>query len=141
MMLRFAIAAALALVASGATADEIWSSNIGEVYYADEIGDTAIFGYTGHDGEEVRFYVPGLAGNYDNRGTYGGYWIGPTAGECLAELGGPDGRVSTNWGSLTIVFTEPAFPSGWVMMRGLCFGPQEHPVVAKPWMEGDDTKN
>jgi hypothetical protein len=75
------------LIAAPAQADESWTSSIGTIVYEAEVDGVAIFTYPLPDleGGVGRLYFPGLAGNYDNRGTHPGYWIAPgDTGGCSA---------------------------------------------------------
>lgn len=132
-MHRMLLAAAVALaVPSAAFADEIWTSDSGDVVYESEVDGTAIFSYGTDPSNRGYLYFPGLAGNYDNRSSHYGYWISPGQGSCLAPLTGADGFSSTNWGSLIIIFHKKAFPTGWTLMSGSCFGPLENTLVGTP---------
>ncbi len=129
-----ALATATTLASASVLADEVWTSNIGDVVYAAEVGEVAVFSYALSEGGTGHLYFPGLAGNYANRGTHVGYWIGPGQGPCAATLKGADGRESSNWGQLMLVFHGTAFPTGWTMLSGACFGPFSNTVVAEPKM-------
>lgn len=131
---------AFALAAAGLTtayADEVWETEIGEVYYADEINGYAVFHYpTMRNDVEGIAYFKNLAGNYDDRvGTFEGYWVEPIAGSstaCDVAIVDEKGDTFTSWGRLTLIFTETAFPSGWVALRGDCFDTPTEPLVGKP---------
>ncbi len=120
-----------------AQADEVWETKIGDVFYLDEINDYAVFSYpTGHKGIEGKAYIANLAGNYDQRvGVFQGYWTetaNPNAKDCSVAIINENGEATKNWGRLTLVFTETAFPSGWVAMRGECFDEPNDPLIGKP---------
>jgi hypothetical protein len=125
-------AAAFALLSTGTLADEVWTTPIGEVVYEAEIDGVAIFTYPLADGVVGRIYLPGLAGNYDNRSSHLGYWIAPGDGGCPAEMTGADGNKSKNWGQVLLVFHTPAFPAGWTLVNGVCFGPLVNSFVGTP---------
>ncbi len=124
-------AAALAVLLSSALADEVWDTSFGEVEYEADINGVAVFSYPIGDGAG-RFYIPGLAGNLESRGSYLGYWIAPGDGGCPAEMTGADGTTSRNWGQLLVAFHAPAFPSGWTMVTGTCFGPALNSFIGTP---------
>jgi len=121
-----------------ALADETWDTQIGTVYYAEEINGYAIFNYpTSKSGIEGMAYIKDLAGNFENRvGTYDGYWVEPET-----DLSGPGcdvlivdekGQAYSNWGRLKVVFTEKSYPSGWIAMGGDCFDEPSEALIAKP---------
>ena len=114
---------ALALTtAAPALADEIWSTPFGDAIYEADIGDTTIITVPQTDGV-MRVYLPGLAGNYDSRGTHTGYWIGNGEGYCPAGLTGIDGTGSRQWGEVILAFDYAAYPTGWTLVVGDCFAP------------------
>lgn len=136
-MIRTLIAAALMAAAPlAAFADEVWALPSGNlVTYLSDEGDTAILGYTPVLGEEQSYiFVPGLGGNYDNRGTYTGYWVEPTyvGKSCRVSINTPDGRTWDRWGSMEIKFQKKGFPSKITMKRGDCFGAPTEKIVLKP---------
>jgi hypothetical protein len=134
--------ACVALLATAASADESWTSSIGDIIYEAEIDGVAIFTYPAPnvEGGVGRLYFPGLAGNYENRGSHTGYWIAPgDAGACPATLTGADGVASKDFGSLLIVFHEPGYPTGWTLVSGTCFGPLVDNIVAAPKVAGEVT--
>ena len=114
--------AATATLAAPAVADEVWVTERGEAYYAEEIGGFAIFQVPWGEDVEATFYFEGLAGNYDHRGTHEGYWIFPSQiEECPAVLVGVDHLASPEWGRVTLVFDEASFPTGWTATVTTCF--------------------
>lgn len=136
-MIRTLIAAALMAAAPlAAVADEVWSLPSGNhVTYLSDEGDTAVFGYTPVMGVEQSYiFVPGLAGNYDNRGTYRGYWVEPTyAGKtCPATLIAPNGVPWERWGIVEVKFQKKGFPSKVTLTRGDCFNTPKEKIVLKP---------
>ena len=151
-----AFAATLAL-ASTATADEVWSTDIGNVIYQTEIEDGAIavLSYP-LDGETEIVglaYIYGLAGVYEGRGAYSGIWIegesetgsgeesdgmDDTVELCETSIVNPsNGTASRNWGRLELIFTEPDFPGGWVAIRGECFNDPDEYLIGKPIIGGE----
>lgn len=70
-------------------------------------------------------YVTDLEGNYDTRNMHRGFWIGPMIAEaspCFGSLAGPDGRNSSYFGSLTLIFDSSAYPSAFTAILEPCFG-------------------
>lgn len=113
--------AALLALSPLASADEAWQTERGRVVYMADWGDTAILQLIGEDGE-VRFYFPGLAGNFKNRDVHEGYWISTEPfGLCGGTLRGLDGFASPYFGRATLVFEKASFPSGWTMLQGFCW--------------------
>lgn len=114
------LAAATLALAAPVLADETWTTPDGQVVYLDEIGDAAIF--TAPLGTDLlRIYLPGLAGNYDDRATHEGYFIANGQGDCGVSLTAPDGFGGRDWGRVIVTFDRPAFPTGFTMMIGGCF--------------------
>lgn len=110
----------LVLSGGGAAADEVWETDQGRVVYLDDVGDVAVWELVRADGVG-RMYIPGLAGNFDNRGVHTGYWIADTGGGCGAVLMGVDGFRGTQWGQLRVVFHDSGFPTDWTITLGRCF--------------------
>jgi hypothetical protein len=71
MFRTLAAAAIAAVLALPALADEVWALPSGnQITYLSDEGTTAVLGYTPVIGVEQSYiFVPGLGGNYDNRGT------------------------------------------------------------------------
>lgn len=114
----------LTLTTAPAMADEVWYSQVaGEIVYAEEIGDIAVFSFDrNQSGPLAYMYLEGLAGNYYEReGSFHGYWIDPTETGCSAELTGPDGVRSSNWGRIEIRFDRREFPTGFTAWVADCF--------------------
>ncbi len=132
--MRSVAALALALCPAAAIADELWDSPAGQIVYQSEIDDMALLSFPLGDGEGM-LYIHGMAGNYDDRGVHYGFWIGDGAGDCAASLTGPDGRSSSDFGSATVVFDDPGFPSGFSAVLVPCmdqFGVPRH-LRAEPY--------
>lgn len=121
------ILAALTLFATQASADEMWATAHGNAIYETEIGNAAVFTVP-EAGRTLRVYLPGLAGNYDNRSTHSGYWLSDGPGLCPASILAPDGAQSRDWGRVTLAFDGPAFPTSWTMLVGDCFGEPQRAV-------------
>jgi hypothetical protein len=132
-----AVAVAGAVTGGWAAADEVWSTDIGDVIYEIDLENgMAVLSYP-TDMEEIRgrAYVSGLAGVYTDRTGYEGIWIEPgtETGTCDVEMVAPDsGEASNNWGRIRVVFVDPDFPSTFVAMRGDCFDEPTEMLVARP---------
>ncbi|MEQ8299107.1 MAG: hypothetical protein RH945_01045 [Hyphomonas sp.] len=143
-MLRTTLMAATALAcASGALADEVWSTQIGDVVYERDLPTgEAVLSYPAADGEARGLaYVEGLAQTYQGRGAFEGVWIendlAPDAA-CSVSISDPEtGAPRNNWGRLELVFTEPDFPGGWVAIRGDCFNEPDSYLIGKPVVAED----
>jgi hypothetical protein len=136
-MFRTLITAALLAAAPlAAFADEVWTLPSGnQVTYLSDEGDTAIFGYTPVMGVEQSYiFVPGLGGNYENRGTYTGYWVEPTyvGKTCPVSINTPDGMAWQRWGVMEVRFHKKGFPSKITLKRGDCFGAPKEKILLKP---------
>lgn len=138
-MLKNMVAAAVgiaALTVGVAQADEVWSTEIGDVIYETDLANgMAVLSYP-TDGE-VRglAYIAGLAGEYTGRTGYEGIWMEPATeeGTCDIEIAAPEiGEISNNWGRVKIIFVEPDFPATFVALRGDCFDEPDAMLVAKP---------
>ena len=128
--------AALAHTAAPALADEVWSTDIGDVIYeADLENGMAVLSYP-TDGETRGLaYVAGLAGEYTGRTAYEGVWMEPAteAGICDVEIAAPEtGEISNNWGRIEVIFVDPDFPGSFVALRGDCFEEPTEMLVARP---------
>lgn len=118
---------AAALASSAAWADEAWDTPEGPIVYLSDEVDTAVFSFDASDGE-VRFYFPGLAGNYENRDVHNGYWVKVdsvpsdqgTLQTCGIGMVGLDGFESDQWGTATVIFQTPSYPSDFVITAGAC---------------------
>jgi hypothetical protein len=119
-----------------AVADEVWSTEIGDVIYEIDLENgMAVLSYPTDGEDRGRAYVSGLAGVYTERTGYDGIWIEPQSEDGLCEVGmvAPDsGESSMNWGRVRVVFVDPDFPSTFVAMRGDCFDEPTEMLVARP---------
>jgi hypothetical protein len=113
------VLAAALLLATPVAADEVWNSNWGQVVYLADVGSTAVLTVP-YSTDLAHIYLPGMAGNFEQRGLHDGYWISADAGPCDATMTGPDGVSSTNWGRVTLIFDNPAYPSGFTALWGIC---------------------
>ena len=144
-----------------AAADEVWTTQIGDVIYETELPQQkiAVLSYPLSDGDALpvdndaeegidpaprgRVYIYDLAGVYTGRGAFTGVWIEPegTRDEsdlCDTAIVNPEtGATVYNWGRVDLVFTEPDFPGGWVAMRGDCFDHPDQYLIGKPVVGGE----
>ena len=136
MFRTLAVAAIAAPLPLAALADEVWALPSGnQITYLSDEGDTAVLGYTPVMGVEQSYiFVPGLAGNTDNRGTFTGYWVEPVyvGKSCPAALVAPNGVVWERWGIVELKFAKPGFPSKITMKRGDCFAAPTEKIKLKP---------
>lgn len=130
------------LLALPALADEVWTTDMGEVIYeADLENGDAVLSYPLDETGAVRGHavIHGLAGEYEGRGAYDGVWIEPDGpGEaCPVAIADPrTGEPFANWGRVKLVFVDPDFPGSFVAMRGNCFGEPGEFVVGRPVVGG-----
>ncbi len=117
-------------VACAASADEIWQSEMGWIAYEAEENGAAIFSFTNLDAYGAILVIPGLAGNYDNRGVHEAFWIGEGAGDCGAFMSLPGGAPSAQWGRALVSFDQPAFPTSFTLSLGYCFEPLSYSIRA-----------
>lgn len=117
-----------ALCATPALADEVWQTDHGEAVYLSEQDGAAIFTFPHPDGGEATLWIPGLAGNYDNRAVHEAFWVGSAPGDCPVSmhLNLPEAVPSRHWGRAVIGFDVPAFPTSWTLTLSDCFGPPTH---------------
>lgn len=125
------LALCLALVAPPLVADEAWDSDMGLIVYEAEENGAALFSFVNVDAYPATLVIPGLAGNYNNRGVHDAYWVGTGAGECPAFLAAPGYEATTNWGRALISFDRPAFPTSFTLTLGDCFGPLTYAIRAE----------
>lgn len=125
------LALCLALVAAPLAADEAWDSDMGLIVYEAEENGAAIFSFVNVDAYPATLVIPGLAGNYNNRGVHDAYWVGTGAGECPAFLAAPGYEATANWGRALISFDRPAFPTSFTLTLGDCFGPLTYAIRAE----------
>lgn len=137
------IATGLAFPWTGAAmADEQWTSDGKTIIYEAEEGDLAVFSFDG-----TSIYIEGLAGVYEDRGTYSGVWMLDEVPMVLNETGesvpaqgcgfsmlrpGKSGEVSQYWGQVELTFIDADFPSVWIGYFGDCFDPPSDTMIARP---------
>lgn len=107
------------------------SSALGKIVYASESGGAGVFEYETPFGDSIgRFYIDGLAGEFGGPGPLKGYWTESDVSHddeddatliCPFSIQDDHGRMTRNWGRLTIAFTDDDFPSDFVLMRARCF--------------------
>lgn len=119
-----------------AHADEVWSTEIGDVIYeADLANGMAVLSYPTDGDVRGLAYMAGLAGEYEGRTAYEGVWMEPATskGTCDVEIAAPEtGEISNNWGRVQVIFVEPDFPATFVALRGDCFDEPDAMLVARP---------
>lgn len=125
-----------AAMTGGAQADEVWSTEIGNVIYeADLENGMAVLSYPTDSEVRGLAYVAGLAGEYEGRTAYQGVWMEPATeeGTCDVEIAAPEtGEISNNWGRVEVIFVDPDFPGTFVAVRGDCFDEPDAMLVARP---------
>lgn len=125
-----------ALSLCAAQADEVWSSEIGEIIYETDLANgMAVLSYPTDGDVRGLAYVAGLAGEYEGRTGYEGVWMEPAsvAGGCDVEIAAPEtGEISNNWGRVKVIFVDPDFPSTFIALRGDCFDEPDAMLVARP---------
>lgn len=95
-----------------------------------------------YDDWRGKAFISDLAGVYEGRTSYTGYWMEPGSADgesgCPVEIRDPqtDGT-SDVWGRVTLVFVEEDFPSSWVALRGDCFEEPHAMLVGTPVIAGD----
>lgn len=130
-------AALLAMTFTGAAhADEVWSTEIGDVIYeADLANGMAVLSYPTDGDVRGLAYVAGLAGEYTGRTADEGVWMEPASeeGVCDVEIAAPEtGEISNNWGRVQIIFVDQDYPGTFVALRGECFEDPDAMLVARP---------
>lgn len=110
------------MIAAPAVADETWKTAFGQMEWETDYENGAIFRLNTGKNDYTRFYIEGLTADSD-RSHHEGYWI-RKGGEdvCSAELVGPDGTRSRNWGRISLTFVGDTFPSDWTALTGFCVG-------------------
>ena len=121
---------------TAAQADEVWSTEIGDVIYeADLENGMAVLSYPTDGDVRGLAYIAGLAGEFTGRTAYEGVWMEPATeeGTCDVEIAAPlTGEISNNWGRVQVIFVDPDFPGSFVALRGECFADPDAMLVARP---------
>jgi len=124
------LALALCLLAAPALADEVWTSEFGDIIYERDTADykavlsvpaIALNGMTAANARgQVMIY--NLTNNVSDRyGIFEGYWTAPGEPTCDTALMPPGSKASWSWGRVQVIFDRPEFPSGFTMLIGTCF--------------------
>lgn len=139
MKLTLLTAAAIALTTATAHADEVWTTEIGEVIYERDLENgMAVLSYPlGYEELRGEAFIMGLAGEYEGRGRYDGIWFEmseePRTGLCDVAMAHPEtGEPMFNWGRVELIFVDPDFPGQWIAQRGDCFDVPSDVLVGKP---------
>ena len=133
---------AAVVAAAPALADEAWETNLGFVVWETTLGPDAVlrlFAGEGTSGPVIRMAVPGLGDDMlGGRGSYTGVW---TASEgdvpCVTEMIDSFGGKTRYWGSFTITFVSPDFPSDWAGQYGDCLETPDTTIQARA-LVGED---
>jgi hypothetical protein len=140
LMRILALSICVLAASMSAKADEVWSSEYGDVIYETDIDGWAVwsFGPSGGGAGYGRIYIEGLAGIYSGRGSYSGYWMFYDSPEtpCPAPRTDIEGRSSQNHGPFLITFLDPDFPSRWTAQWGACDGAADQPWNGTPRVGG-----
>lgn len=132
------IASVVAFGALPAAADEVWSTEIGDVVYERDLDNgMAVLSYpTTFDETTPRgfAYLNGMAGVYTGRLSFDGIWIETGEGQqCPVAISNPEtGEPEYNWGRVELIFTKPDFPGGFVARRGYCFEEPSENLIGTP---------
>lgn len=137
-MRKLLAALALGVAMTGlAQADEVWTTDQGEIVYEREIeaGKIAVFKADG-----ITLYIAGLAGVYEDRGRYSGVWVldenqvpvGEAGCEVAIVRPGTSDQVTSFWGQLEVTFIDSGFPSIWMADIGECFDGFSETIIARP---------
>lgn len=110
------------LLATPVLADEVWDSDFGAIVYQDEQQGMAIFSFRNFDGYQATLVIPGLAGNFDNRGVHDAFWVGKGPGSCLSSMSFGDMN-GASWGQAKLIFDKPSYPTSFTLLMGECFDP------------------
>ncbi|MCB1361890.1 MAG: hypothetical protein H6899_08605 [Rhodobacter sp.] len=129
----------LALCATPALADEVWTTPMGPVAWETDLGANAVLRLDQPDGRVVRLIVPGLATDVmGGRGSYTGVWVSSRGDEaCATEMVDPLGGKSPYWGTFTLTFVHDAFPSDWAGVYGSCLDTPDRPVAGVAQVGGE----
>lgn len=100
-----------------ALADEVWKTEEYKVVYQEDRNKTAVWRY-GRDGI---IFIDGLAGVFNDRGSYNGYWVQKSSAvRCDTYKEGADGKPTYHWGRFQVTFIDSKFPSRWKADISLC---------------------
>ncbi|MGB1311513.1 MAG: hypothetical protein ACPG47_09890 [Leucothrix sp.] len=106
-------------------ADEVWESTRGRVVYETDLAATAIWSYRSQYTVGL-IHIAGLAGIYQNRGTYEAYWVQNNSKERCDTLRPTQNRAtSPYWGRIHITFLDKKFPFRWEAKWSYCNEPMQ----------------
>lgn len=140
-MIKRTLAAISALTIAGtASADEVWTTDLGQyVYERDLPNGMAVLSFPAddtEDGPRGAAYVMGLAGVYEGRGRYDGVWVMPAVDgmeACPVAIANPEtGEPEWIWGRFNMMFVDPDFPGTWVIEWATCFDEPTEILVGRP---------
>ncbi|GAB5459730.1 MAG: hypothetical protein Hens3KO_27600 [Henriciella sp.] len=136
ILTALAVSAIVSLAGVG-VADEVWSTDIGDVIYeADLESGHAVLSYPTSEADiRGTVFLEGMAGVYTGRTGFEGVWIEPDLGAegCGIEMVRPDtGETSRVWGRAKLLFVDPDFPGSWIAIRGDCFDEPTETLVGRP---------
>ena len=122
-------AIAVMAMAAPALADEVWSTNWGDMVYSEDLGSVAVLVY-----DRGALFIDGLGGNYTDRGYHAGYWIEyfDTGVECSEPAVDEYGNESWAWGYLEVQFIDSGYPARWTADYSVCDGPVAGSITASP---------
>ena len=139
--ITFGLAGALVLAAAPVSADEVWRNGTQTITYEADLEGTDI-AVLRHNNSLL--YVSGLAGVYEDRGTYRGVWIADddskySGFDCMVEIKRPGSDDTARvWGQVEVYFSQPDFPSTIAIVQGSCFRETEWAVIADPVLGGEE---
>ena len=120
----------MTLLATPAAADEVWYTSMGDVVYEADTDGAAVFSFDNLDGTRALLVIPGLAGNFQNRGVHPAFWVGQGAGSCFAAMTA-SGQTGHQWGQALVSFDDPAYPTSFTLTLGDCFEPMNRSLRAE----------
>lgn len=129
-----------AFLATTTLADEVWKSNVGEIIYEKDIGNTAVLSYAtpGVQNSTTRLFINNLVPDVyggGQRGNYSGYWTDNSKRQvCEAAIVDPMGTRTNSWGRFEITFKKEGSWWAWTGSTSNCFGQPIQTIFAKPNM-------
>lgn len=125
------LAATAFAFATPALADEVWTAKGEEFFYETDLDNgVAVISH-----ENGKMFIQGLAGEYEGRTEYDGFFIQERdTNQCDIGIENPQtGAVSYSWGRVHMVFIDPDFPSRWVAFGAECLDRElADPIFAEP---------
>ncbi|KNG94297.1 hypothetical protein ATO11_08820 [Pseudaestuariivita atlantica] len=103
-----------------ALADEVWTSNQGDIVYVGDNNNDAIFAFTYYNGQDAAIILPGFTRQWDYRHTNLGVWISQVGNACDSEMVHASGVRGTSWGKVKIEWAKTTGPSDFVLTTGDC---------------------